>query len=147
MSETLVFVILFPGIWFIFGIILLIIGIVELSNRKKKEMNCTSMTYGKVADVVIRHTSHKSSIIQSSYWFPIVEYKIGEQKLKKKFTYATSKSRFPLGKKIEIYYNPEDYNEYYIVGDNHLKTLATSCIIVGIVEIIIALLFAILIMN
>ncbi len=57
---------------------------------------------------------------------------------------GSSQSKYAIGQEVEVYYNPEDYNEYYIAGDTLPKTLAIIFTIVGIVAIMIAIVFAIL---
>lgn len=145
MSDTLMFVIIFSGVWSLVGVIFFIIGIVMLNNRKKKEINCTSKTYGKVTDIV-RHQSYDRDGGYSSSWHPIFEYNVGELKFIKESLYGSSQSKYAIGQDVEVYYNPEDYNEYYIVGDTLPKTIATIFTIVGICAIIIALVSAILIL-
>lgn len=142
MSNTLMFVIIFSGTWALVGIIFFIIGILILNNRKKKEINCTSKTYGKVTDIV-RHQSYDRNGGYSSSWHPVFEYNIGELKFIKESTYGSSQSKYAIGQNVEIYYNPEDYNEYYIVGDSLPKTLVTIFTSVGIGAIMIAIVSAI----
>ncbi len=145
MSDSLMFVIMFSGIWTLVGIIFFIIGIVMLNNRKKKEINCISKTYGKVTDIV-RHQSYDRDGGYRSSWHPVFEYNIGELKFVKESVYGSSQSKYAIGQDVEIYYNPEDYNEYYIAGDSIPKTLATIFTIVGIGAIMIAIVSAILIL-
>lgn len=145
MSDTLMFVIIFSGVWALVGFIFLIIGLVMLNNRKKKEINCTSMTYGKVTDIV-RHQNYDNNGGYSSSWHPIFEYNIGELKFIKESPFGSFQSKYAIGQELEVYYNPEDYNEYYISGDTTPKTLATIFTIVGIVAIFIAIISAILIL-
>ena len=52
MDETLMFIIIFSGIWGLIGIIFSLVGILVLRNRKKKEEKCTAKTWGKVKDIV-----------------------------------------------------------------------------------------------
>lgn len=146
MSDTLMFVIIFSGVWTLVGVVFLIIGIVMINNRKKKEINCTSMTYGKVTDIV-RHENYDSDGGYSSSWHPVFEYNIGELKFIKESPYGSSQSKYAIGQDIEVYYNPEDYNEYYIAGDTLPKTLATIFTMVGIGAIFIAIISAILILK
>ena len=146
MSNTGFFVIMFSGSFGLIGIIFLIIGIVMNNNRKKKEMNCTSMTSGKVTDLV-RHESRDSDGGYSSSWHPVFEYNIGELKFIKESIYGSSQSKYAIGQKVEVYYNPEDYNEYYIAGFTLPKTLATIFTFIGIGAIIIAIISSILILK
>ena len=145
MSDTLMFVMMYSGIWALVGVAFFIIGMVMLNNRKKKEINCTSKTYGKVTDIV-RHQSYDIDGGYNSSWHPVFEYNIGELKFIKESPYGKSQSKYAIGQDVEVYYNPEDYNEYYIAGDALPKTLATIFTIVGIAAIIIAIFSAILIL-
>lgn len=145
MSDKLMFIIIFSGIWAVIGFIFFIIGIVMLNNRKKKEINCTSKTYGKVTDIV-RRQRYDSDGGYSSSWHPVFEYNIGELKFIKESPYGSSQSKYAIGQDIEVYYNPENYNEYYISGDTLSKTLATIFTIVGIGAIIVAIVSALLIL-
>ena len=54
------------------GGLLFLIGIGILINRKKKEKNCTEITYGKVTDVV-KKQSYDSDGGYSSSWHPVFE--------------------------------------------------------------------------
>ena len=143
MSDTLMFVIIFSGVWALIGFIFLIIGIVMLNNRNKKEKNCTSMTYGKVTDIV-RHQNYDSDGVYTSTWHPVFEYNVGELKFIKESPYGSSQSKYAIGQNLEVYYNPENYNEYYIAGDTVTKTIATIFTIIGIVAISIAIISAII---
>lgn len=138
MSNQLIFILTFSGTWGIVGIIFWIIGIIILNNRKKKELRCTSKTYGKVTDIV-RHQSYDSDNGYSSSWYPIFEYTIGELKFIKESPYGSSHSKYAIGQTVEIYYNPKNYHEYYIPSDTLSKTLATIFTIVGIVAILLAI--------
>jgi hypothetical protein len=145
MSDTLTFAIMFSGIWALVGVIFFVIGIVMFNNRKKKEISCTSKVYGKVIDID-RHQNYDADGQYSSSWHPVFEYNIGELKFIKESPYGSSQSKYAIGQDVEIYYNPEDYNEYYVPEDNLPKTLATIFSIVGIGAIIIAIFSAILIL-
>ena len=146
MNDKLMFIIMFSGIWGIVGSIFFIIGIVMLKNRRKKQINCTSKTYGKVKDIV-RHENYNSNDGYTSSWHPIFEYNIGELKFIKESSYGSSKSKYAIGQEIEVYYNPEDYNDYYIAGENTSKILGTIFFIVGVIAINIALFSTIIILN
>lgn len=145
MNETLRFVIIFSGIWILVGIIFFIIGIAMLKNRKRKEINCTSKTYGKVTDIV-RHQSYDSNGGYNSSWHPVFEYNIGELKFIKESLYGGSQSKYAIGQDIEVYYNPEDYNDFYISDETLPKTIGTIFTIIGIVAIIIGTFSAIIIL-
>jgi hypothetical protein len=137
------FIIIFSGIWALLGIIFLIIGIVMIENRKKKEIRCTLKTYGKVKDIV-RRQSYDSDGNYSHSWNPVFEYKIGELTFIKESNYGSSQSKYAIGQDVEVYYNPEDYNDYYITDEMLPVTIGTIFTVVGIVAIIISIFIIIL---
>ena len=144
MSDISMFVIIFSGIWTLIGAIFLIIGIAMYYNNKRKKVNCTSSTYGKVTDIV-RHQSYDRDGGYSSNWHPIFEYNVGELKFIKESPYGSSQSKYAIGQNVEVYFNPENYNEYYIAGDTLPTKLAKIFIFVGIGAIVMAATVAMLI--
>ena len=78
-------------------------------------------------------------------WHPVFEYIVGSQKLIKKSAYGGTKCKYAIGQDVQIYFNPQNYNEYYVAGDNIQKTLGIIFTCVGIVFIIIAIFLALLI--
>lgn len=146
MNDTILFAVFFSGIWTLIGVVFLIIGIVMLKNAKKKRINCTSQTYGKVTDIV-RRVSQDSDGSSSVSWHPVFEYNIGELKYVQESIYGAPRSKYARGQNVEIYYNPENYNKYYVAGDSHPRKLATIFTIVGIAAIIIAIFSAIFILK
>ena len=134
-----------PGIFGLVGIIFFIIGIFLIINRKKKEKNCTSRTYGKVIDIVKRRY-HDVNGGYSYMWHPVFEYNIGNQKFIKESAYGRTECKYAVGQNVEIYVNPENYNEYYVAGETASKTLGIIFTCVGIVLIIIAIFLALLIL-
>ena len=143
MKDILNFAIV-AGIFGLIGIIFFLIGIIMIINRKKKDKNCTSTTYGKVIDIVkVRYKSVGNGY--SYMWHPVFEYNVGSQKLIKKSAYGGTKCKYAIGQDVQIYFNPQNYNEYYVAGDNIQKTLGIIFTCVGIVFIIIAIFLALLI--
>lgn len=133
------------GIVTLVGIMFFIIGLAMLNNRMKKEKNCTVKTNGKVIDIV----KEKSNDTQgyTYYFHPVFEYNIGELKFVKKSSIGTSEQKYAIGQDVEILYNPENYHEYYVVGDNKQKRLAIIFTIVGIIVIIISIFSALMYFN
>ena len=130
---------IFSGITLLLGIIFLTVGIVVTKKIKNKEINCTSKTVGKVIDIVKRRYGSGMDNYDYSYsWHPVFEYKIGELTYTKESVYGNSQPKYAVGQDVEIYYNPENHNEFYVGGDKTSKTLGTIFTIVGITLIVIA---------
>ncbi|MBR6033513.1 MAG: DUF3592 domain-containing protein [Clostridia bacterium] len=145
MDDILLFAIIFSGVWALIGVVFLIIGIVMHNNRKRKNVNCTSSTYGKVIDLV-RHKSTSMDYYDPCL-YPVIEYNVGEQKFIKEYNYGSTNPRHLIGRRIEVHYNPENYNEYYIAEDTIPTKLAKIFTFVGIAAIAVAVASAILILG
>lgn len=144
MRDILIFIVMIPGLFGLVGIIFFIIGIFLIINRKKKEKNCTLKTYGKIIDIVkVRYNDVGKGY--SYMWHPVFEYNIGNQKLIKQSAYGRTECKYAVGQNVEIYFNPENYNEYYVAGENIPITLGIIFTCVGIVVLIMAF-FSIILM-
>ena len=141
-----IFIAAFSGISGLIGLIFFISGIIILKNRKKKEKNCTSKTHGKVIDIL----KHENRGIDSTYtysWHPVFEYTIGNLKYVKESFYGFSESKFAIGQDVEILFNPENYNEFYVANETLPRTLGRIFTIIGNLLIIIAILIPIILLN
>ncbi len=146
MKDSTLFIMIFSGIWGLVGVIFLCIGLMLLKNQKKKMINCTSKTYGKVIDLVRRSSNYGSSG-HSSSWHPVFEYEIGELKYIKESNIGKSQSNYAVGQDVEVYYNPQDPHEFYIKGEGLQRTLGIIFTCVGIVCIFVAILVAVLVWH
>lgn len=145
LEDTLMFVIIFSGMWGLIGIIFLVIGTFMLNNRKRKEEECTMVTNGVVKDIS-RRVKYDSDNGSSTTWHPVFEYKVGELTYIKESPYGMSNSKYAIGQNVEIYYNPEDHHEYYIAGETLPKTIGMIFSISGGGAIIIAAISAVVIL-
>lgn len=138
MNETLnlsvLFLIGFGGL----GGIFFIIGLVLLNKFKSKRIKCTEKTYGKVTDIIKEISLNTDGRGYTYMWYPVFEYTIGELKFKKQSYYGGGQVKFAIGQEVEIYYNPENYNEFYVSGENTPKTIGKIFSIIGIVLMILA---------
>ena len=140
------FIAIFSGVWALIGIVFFIIGTSIRRNRKKKVQRCTSHTYGKVVDLV-RRESRDSDGNYSSSWHPVFEYRIGGLTFIKESNFGRSQAKFAIGQNVEIYYNPENYNEFYVPEETLPNTLGVIFAAVGIVAFLVAVSAAIVVLR
>jgi len=128
------------GLWIfgLFGIFLFVLGIFSFHEIKKKKIKCTSKTYGKVIDIIKRRGSTARGYF-TWIFYPVFEYNIGENKFVKESLHGTSDLKYIIGQEVEVYYNTEDYNEYYIAGDTTQKTSSIFLTIIGGLAIILSI--------
>ena len=144
MDHPTTFILIFSGTWFLVGAVFFIIGTALRRNQKKKELNCTMRTWGKVIDIVQR-SSRDSDGGYSTSLHPVFEYTIGTLRFVKESSYGSSQPKYAIGQSVEVYYDPADYHSYYIPGDALPKRLATVFTAVGAAAIAVAIVSAVLI--
>ena len=140
------FIAIFSGVWALIGIVFFIIGTSIRRNRKKKERICTSQTYGKVVDLV-RRESRDSDGNYSASWHPVFEYHIGGSTFLKESNFGRSQAKFAIGQIVDIYYDPENPNQFYVPEETLPNTLGTIFAAVGIVAILVAVTVAFVVMR
>ena len=145
MNDPTTFVAIFCGIWALVGAVFFTIGTAMRRSRKKKEMNCTMRTWGRVIDIVPR-TSRDSDGGTSTSLYPVFEYTIGSMRFVKESFYGSSRPKFAIGQPIEVYYDPADYHSYYIPGDPLPKKLAAIFTAVGVAAIAVAVIVAVVVL-
>lgn len=128
----------------VIGLTFLILGIVGLKNKNKRRKNCTSKTNGKVINIVrkqyISDKSDKTFTLGLVNSYPVFEYNIGDLKFVKEYEYGSSICKYKVGQNVEIYYNPENYNEYDVSDNNTGTILWIIFIVIGAFVMIMGLL-------
>ena len=133
MKNMLIIAIIILGIGLTLGVVFLVIGLAVTNNKNKKNERCTSKTSGKVINMAQRCYKRMGIDDYSNFaWHPVIEYQIGETKVEKEYNFGSGKPKYEIGQKIQIYYNPQNYNEYYIEGDNVQTIVAKGFTIAGI---------------
>lgn len=136
------------GLLLLIGIIFLSIGLGVNYNRKKKIRECTEITKGKVVDIVKRCYGNGHIDEPESYMFhPVIEYSVNNEKYVKTHAYGAVPSKYEVGQEVEIHYNPENCEKYYIEGEKNQKTLGIVFTIAGSIIIFAGILVTILLSN
>ena len=150
MGDMITFLIAFVvtlGSFIMLGGFFLLGGIYLRNEWKENKKKCTIKKYGKIINIV-RHDRNNSSNRRTISWHIVFEFNAGDRKFIRESPYGCTKSKFSVGQEIEVYFDSENYNEYYIVGDDRKKEIGTVFIVLGISIIIIAILYQIgLIIN
>lgn len=132
------------GAIFLVAIILLSIGIAIQNSRKKKLANCSLVTIGRVVKIVKhRYDDIGFDGASSEMFHPIFEYSVGDQKYVKESKFGTTSQKYEIGQEVEIYYNPDNGDQYYVAGENTQKKLGIIFTIAGVIVLIVAILGAI----
>ena len=104
------------------GLIFLVVGILFTLSAILKKKSCTSTIEGKVIDISReRQISHNSRDRYGSYtnsgelaFYPVFEYSVNGNIYIKKSSSGSSTSKYFIGQSIDIHYNPQNPNQYYV---------------------------------
>lgn len=108
------YVFLFVAIGLITGAV---IAGITLNNKYDK---CSEQVTGIVTDVVKEHSSHSNSNghSNSTYYYPVFDYCVNGEIYSQKSNIGNGNgSKYQAGQSIEIAYDPNEPNTYYIVED------------------------------
>lgn len=94
---------------FLSGIIFLIVGIAGVKELIQKKKNCTEKTTAIVTEIFKKIDYNN----ETSYW-PIIEYDVNEKHFKNMLSTGNGVfQKYNVGKKIEIFYDKNNENEFY----------------------------------
>ena len=145
MEENEVILNVITIVWFLTGTIFTLTGVLLLLIRSKRKANCTSVTKGTVTDIVKRTGIYDKEYGYSTLWHPVFEYTVDGVKYVKESNYGTTKAKFGIGQELEILYNPDNNNEYYVKEENGPKTLGVIFTIVGSILLVAGIILRIVI--
>lgn len=128
---------IFIAFWSLFGLFWIMRGIIIFKNMEKNKSVCTSKTSGKVIDI----EEYKGKMIAYN---PVFEYTVGDYKYVKEYTYGSNVIPYKIGQEVEIYYNPNKPDQYYVEGDTLYKMVAKIIIFLGIICLLVSLVFVVI---
>lgn len=120
-------------------IVFLSIGIGIAINYKKKMKQCTQRVSGKVVDNIARRQSSIDDHTWDTYYYPVVEYYVNGQYIKKEISIGTSKPKYEVGTSVTVLVQPDNVNHCYIEGDNGQRWIYSIFLIVGIILLCVSL--------
>ena len=124
-----------PCILFVLvGIIFVTVGIIVMKQGDRLKKRCTEETIGTVVEVICERDSNTTS--DSTYtYYPVIEYQVGDRTISQKSRSGQNPPKYQVGQQVEIYYNPNNVEEYIIKGDSTPKFLGIGAIILGSVAV------------
>ena len=121
------------------GVTLTIVGLCCSISDKRKQLRCTEKTNGVVHDMEQEIIQDGGTMI-TTLWYPVYQYYIDDIYFEKTSDVGFSKKMFHKGQAVEIYYNPNDYNELYVEVAKTKRTYAlyvvTGLLCVGVAVIV-----------
>lgn len=102
------------------GSVFLIAAAVLGKKYKQRVENCTHKTTARVLEMR-RVISRDHYSTPTTSWFPVYEYYVGKQRIEKQSSFGQGKQIFYDGQMVELFYNPSDWNEYFVPAEKSEK--------------------------
>ena len=121
----------------IVGVIFLGVGIFMFIRNNNLIKKCTEEVDGIVVDMKEDYSSDDDGT--SYIYYPIIEYKVGEEIIKGTMDKGSSNPSYKIGDKVTILYNPNNKNEFIVKGDKSSSIFSVVFIGLGILVIILGI--------
>ena len=119
------------------GIIFATAGIVVMVQGNSLEKRCTEEAIGTVVEITCE-TSYSETENQYTYtYYPVIEYQVGDRIISQKSRTGQYPPKYQVGEQVEIYFNPNNVEEYFIKGDSTPKFLGIGFIILGTIAVVV----------
>lgn len=114
----------------IVGIIFLALGIFIYTKNQNLIKNCTMETKATVVDMKQEISTDSDS---SSYtYYPIIEYKVGEDTIRATMDSGSSRPAYNIDEKITILYNPQKTKEFIVKGEKTSSIFSIVFMVLGL---------------
>lgn len=123
------------------GVIFTVVSIGVNHGNKKKVQRCKVLTKGRVVDMQREASTSNTDGVATFSWYPVYEYTADEHIIRKRSYFGQAKQAFYPGEEVEIYYNANDYNEFYVPKEHTGKLIMAFQIIGAMLLIIGVILF------
>ncbi|MCH5157506.1 MAG: DUF3592 domain-containing protein [Clostridiales bacterium] len=120
-----------PGALFLLiGIIFVVAGVIVLKQGDSLAKRCTEETIGTVVEIISERSYSSDNQFTYTY-YPVIEYQVGERTISQKSRSGQDPPKYKVGQQVEIYYNPNNVEEYIIKEDSTTKILGIGFIVIG----------------
>lgn len=116
----------------LFGILFVAIGVFLLAKENDIAKKCTEPILGTVVKIEESESYDSESGEYTYTYYPVIQYETKEKTVIKKYNFGTSRSKYSIGDKVNILYNPNNVEEYTIEGDSSLKLFGIIFIVAGV---------------
>ena len=119
----------------LFGVVFVAVGVFVFVRGNNIQKRCTEEIVGTVVEIE-REISTDSDGYQEYMYYPVIEYKAGEETVTKKYNVGSGNSKYNLEDKVTVLYNPDNVEEYIIKGDKSSNLIGIVFIVLGAVVVV-----------
>ena len=121
------------------GIIFIVAGIIVMKQGDSLKQRCSEEAIGTVVEVICESDYSTTENTYTYTYYPVIEYQVGDRMLSQKSRSGQDPPKYKVGDQVEIYYNPNNVEEYFIKGDSTPKYLGIGAIVLGSIAVAIGL--------
>ena len=121
------------------GIIITIAGVFVMKQSDSLKQRCTEKAIGTVVEIVCREDYDYNDDELDVYYYPVIEYQAGDITISQMSKSGQYPSKYKVGDQVEIYYNPNNAEEYIIKGDSTANFLGIGFIVFGSISVAVGL--------
>ena len=130
-------------IFLLVGIIFAIAGIIVMQQDNSLKKRCTEQAIGTVVEVICERDSNTTSDDITYTYFPVIEYQVGDRTISQRSRSGQTPPKYQVGDQVEIYYNPNDVEEFIIKGDLTPKYFGIGFTVIGAIVAVIGVIILI----
>ena len=115
----------------VIGVVFIVLGIVAINLGNGLKKRCTEKTIGTVVEIICREQIDDTN----PTYFPVIEYQVGDSTITQISNSGEYPSKYNVGDKVEIYYNPDNVQEYILKGDSTPNFVGIIAIVLGSIAV------------
>ena len=122
-------------IFILFGVVMMALGIYVIINVQANRKIYTEKTIAVISDIK-KETKNDPKLGKQTIYYPVIEYTVNNEKIKKQFPGTTTQIEYTKGEEIKILYDPT--NETNIILHDFYRPIFVGIflIIAGLILVI-----------
>lgn len=126
------------------GILFIVIALKIKRAAQKRKVQCQVQTQAVVVDFLKEEQVATGDVVGMVSWYPVYEYEVNRQKIKKKSDFGHSKKIFKPGQQVTLYYNTQDVHCFYVPKEQEknfgiiFMSIGGSLLVIGVLLLLVA---------
>ena len=104
------------------GIVVIAVNLFLNSSLKNQAARDTEPATATVVDYFIGTANSSADDIGDTVYYPVVTYEVNGETIESQYTQYDYNENYDIGEQIDIKYNPDDPEEFVIVGDKAFES-------------------------
>ena len=124
--------------FFVVGLVFLSVAVRLFVRQKQKKERCNMETMGTVIQIRSITSFTNGDDVVTDMWHPVFAYDAQGERIQKVSPYGSTRKKYQIGQKVQIRYNPDRPEEFFIIGQSTADLLITIFSIIGLALLILS---------